>query len=201
MPRMPGVTPPIPERQETKPPIIRNGEPISKPKIIRGNTPIYVQDTEVDLKLKVLAEDVAKTYLPLDFTKNSEISESTLNALADTAYIFVDNNGKPVKLLATAVLKEEIAWDDLSEETKQKIQQAIDSSKLIAGSHIKIEDNIISADVGVESLNGKTGHVVLSASDLNVYTKSEVYQKTETYSKSEITTQFEELEVDGGLIV
>jgi len=201
MPRMPIVTPKD-DRIQEKPKAVRPVNPVQPPKkeFHRDNTSVYIQPVDFDLKLKVLAEDTARTYLPLDFDNNSEIEQKTAEELADTAYIFVDNNGKPTKVLATSVLRTFIKWNDLADSTKTRIQQAIDiaieSNKLKAGDNITIENNIISANIGVASLNGKIGSITLSAEDLNAYTKDKVYTKDET---QDIINNLI-IEVDGGRI-
>jgi len=75
----------------------------------RGETAVYIQNADVDLKLKILADSIAKEYLPLDFSKNEGIKGISTDGLSDVAYIFVDNGGKPTKILAPSVLREEIA--------------------------------------------------------------------------------------------
>ena len=74
------------------------------PKPVHRDQPaIYVQDTDTDLKIKILSTTVAETYIPLDLSKNQSITEKELVDLADTAYIYVDNNGKPVKILLSVL--------------------------------------------------------------------------------------------------
>ena len=114
MPRYPTNTnqQPTDSRQGVEiPGVIRSTELTGlKKDVQRGNTAVYLQDTEIELKLKVLAEAIAKEFLSLHFSsENPDISATTVDKLDNTAYIFVDNNGKPVKVLAPSVLRTEIA--------------------------------------------------------------------------------------------
>lgn len=168
--------------------------------VTRDNPAIYVQDSDIDLKIKILSTSIADNYMPLALGQNEAITPANLIDLADTAYIYIDNNGKPVKVLASTVLRTEINWDDLSATTQQKIQQLIDNQRLEAGDNITIDGNVISADVGVKTLNGKSGNLTLTANDLNVYTKDDTYNKDETYSKPELQDMFSSIIVDGGRI-
>lgn len=107
MPRIP-TNVPCPDRDSVKPvacPTIRVTDIKVKPEAPRGNTEAYIQVTDTELKLKILAESIAKDFLPLDFTKNDEIDLKSADELSDTAYIYVDDGGKPVKIFAPAVLK------------------------------------------------------------------------------------------------
>ena len=190
MPKIPHQIPVNPDLIPERPPVMRPIEPKPKPRPPRGNTPIYIQETDIDLKLKVLSDEVYQNFLPLDFEKNPTIAAIDPSELAETAYIFVDNNGTPTKVLAPSVLKTVIEWDDLSADLKARLQQ-----KLTAGAHINIdENNIISADIGVETINGKTGIVNLTAGDLNAYNKEEVFNKEETQTLLDELT----VTVDGG---
>jgi len=190
MPKIPHQIPVNPDLIPERPPVMRPIEPKPKPRPPRGNTPIYIQETDIDLKLKVLSDEVYQNFLPLDFEKNPTITAIDPSELAETAYIFVDNNGTPTKVLAPSVLKTVIEWDDLSADLKARLQQ-----KLTAGAHINIdENNIISADIGVETINGKTGIVNLTAGDLNAYNKEEVFNKEETQTLLDELT----VTVDGG---
>lgn len=196
MPRLPtNVSCPCPDRDSIKPvtsPTIRVTDIKVKPEAPRGNTEAYIQVTDTELKLKILAESIAKDFLPLDFTKNDAITVKSADELLDTAYIYVDNGGTPVKIFAPAVLKTAIKWEDLADSTKEIIQQ-----KLIPGNHITIDsNNVISADIGVETINGKTGEVQLTAADVNAYSKEEVYTKEET----EVAIANLVIEIDGGRI-
>ena len=194
MPRAP-INISCPDRDSVKPttpPTIRVTDIKVKPEAPRGNTEAYIQVTDIELKLKILAESIAKDFLPLDFTKNDNIKVKSADELLDTAYIYADNGGTPVKIFAPAVLKTAIKWEDLADSTKELIQH-----KLTPGNHITIDsNNVISADIGVETINGKTGEVQLTAADVNAYSKEEVYTKKET------DTAFANLviEIDGGRI-
>ena len=194
MPRIP-INVPCPDRDSARPaipPTIRVDDIKVKHEAPRGNTEAYIQIADTELKLKILAESIAKDFLPLDFTANDNIKIKSAEELSDTAYIYVDNGGVPVKIFAPAVLRTAIKWEDLADSTKEIIQH-----KLIAGNHIVIDsNNVISADVGVEAINGKTGDIQLTAADVNAYSKEEVY------TKEEIDTAFNNLviEVDGGRI-
>ena len=55
---------------------------------------------------------------------------------------------------------------------------------------------MISADIGVETINGKTGEVQLTAADVNAYSKEEVYTKKETDAAFANLV----IEIDGGRI-
>lgn len=193
MPRMLNDNIPIQEREARQPsvyPTIRAGEIKVKHEAPRGRQDTYIQVSDLELKIKVLAESIAKEFLPLNFEGNSTIKEVEPESLSDMAYIYVDNKGKPVKIFAPAVLKKKISWNDLTEDTKARIQQ-----KLTAGAHIHIDDhNVISADIGVETINGKTGAINLTAGDLNAYNKEEVYSKEETQGLLDSLT----VTVDGG---
>ena len=178
MPRIPTnvVCPDHDSVRPTTPPTIRVTDIKVKHEAPRGNTEAYIQVTDTELKLKILAESIAKDFLPLDFTKNDNIKVKSADELLDTAYIYVDNGGTPVKIFAPAVLKTAIKWEDLADSTKEIIQH-----KLTPGNHITIDsNNVISADIGVETVNGKTGEVQLAAADVNAYSKEEVYTKKET---------------------
>ena len=167
MPRIP-TNVSCPDRDSvrpTTPPTIRVTDIKVKHEAPRGNTEAYIQVTDTELKLKILAESIAKDFLPLDFTKNDNIKIKSADDLLDTAYIYVDNGGTPVKIFAPAVLKTAIKWEDLADSTKELIQH-----KLTPGNHITIDsNNVISADIGVETMNGKTGEVQLTAADVNAY--------------------------------
>ena len=184
-----------PDRDSVKPttfPTIRVTDIKVKREAPRGNTEAYIQVTDTELKLKILAESIAKDFLPLDFTKNDNIKIKSAEDLLDTAYIYVDNGGIPVKLFAPAVLKATIKWEDLADSTKEIIQH-----KLTPGNHIIIDsNNVISADIGVETVNGKTGEVQLTAADVNAYSKEEVYTKKETDAAFANLV----IEIDGGRI-
>ena len=107
MPRLP-TNVSCPDRDSVKPatsPTIRVTDIKVKHEAPRGNTEAYIQVTDTELKLKILAESIAKDFLPLDFTKNDAIGIKSVNELSDTAYIYVDDGGKPVKIFAPAVLK------------------------------------------------------------------------------------------------
>lgn len=107
MPRIP-TNVPCPDRDSVKPvtcSTIRVTDIKVKPEAPRGNTEAYIQVTDTELKLKILAESIAKDFLPLDFTKNDEIDIKSANELSDTAYIYVDDGGTPVKIFAPSVLK------------------------------------------------------------------------------------------------
>ena len=142
-----------------------------------------------DVKLKTLAENVAKLYVPFALKNSNNIEDITIDNLSNDAYLFVDNNGQPSKVLITTVLKKEISWEDLSDDIKQQLQNA---TQLTPGAHITIQNGIISADIGVESINGKTGIVTLTADDINTYTKDIAC------TKQELATALAEIEVDGG---
>ena len=196
MPRIPtNVSCPCPDRDSVKPttfPTIRVTDIKVKHEAPRGNTEAYIQVTDTELKLKILAESIAKDFLPLDFTKNDNIKIKSADDLLDTAYIYVDNGGTPVKIFAPAVLKTTIKWEDLADSTKEIIQH-----KLIPGNHITIDsNNVISADIGVETVNGKIGEVWLTAADVNAYSKEEVYTKKETDAAFANLV----IEIDGGRI-
>ena len=194
MPRIP-TNVSCPDRDSvrpTTPPTIRVTDIKVKHEAPRGNTEAYIQITDTELKLKILAESIAKDFLPLDFTKNDNIKIKSADDLLDTAYIYVDNGGIPVKLFAPAVLKTTIKWEDLADSTKEIIQH-----KLTPGNHITIDsNNVISADIGVETVNGKTGEVQLTAADVNAYSKEEVYTKKETDAAFANLV----IEIDGGRI-
>ena len=194
MPRAP-INISCPDRDSVKPttpPTIRVTDIKVKPEAPRGNTEAYIQVTDIELKLKILAESIAKDFLPLDFTKNDNIKIKSADDLLDTAYIYVDNGGTPVKIFAPAVLKTTIKWEDLADSTKEIIQH-----KLTPGNHITIDsNNVISADIGVETVNGKTGEVQLTAADVNAYSKEEVYTKKETDAAFANLV----IEIDGGRI-
>ena len=194
MPRAP-INISCPDRDSVKPtthPTIRVTDIKVKPEAPRGNTEAYIQVTDTELKLKILAESIAKDFLPLDFTKNTDIKLKSADELLDTAYIYVDNGGTPVKIFAPAVLKTAIKWEDLADSTKELIQH-----KLTSGNHITIDsNNVISADIGVETINGKTGEVWLTATDVNAYSKEEVYTKKETDAAFANLV----IEIDGGRI-
>jgi len=100
----------------------------------------------------------------------------------------------------------------LADSTKQKIQAAIDAAKLTAGRNIVISgDNVISANIGVETVNGKTGRVSLSASDIpGLPTKVSQFENDKGYlvsadlatyvTDSALEAALGGLEVDGGRI-
>jgi hypothetical protein len=171
------------------------------PQIVHRNpTPIYVKDGDIELKLRILDDKIAQFFVPLDFTKNKEITGLTAQELANSAYIYVDNNGTPVKVLVTSL--REIDWANLTGPAQAKIQNlintAVDNAKLIAGDNININGRVISANIGVKTLNGQDGDVSLTAGDLNAYTKDDVYKKEETYSAEQVEDALEDLIVDGG---
>ena len=184
--------------------------PSPEPKCV----PVRPQTDYTDLKIKTLAENIAKTYIPYALKNSENIEEITIDNVSEEAYIYLDNNGNPTKLLATTVLKKEIDWNDLSPEAKQHILDLINQNKLKAGNHITITNNTINADIGVETINGKTGNVSLTASDVNAYTKSETYNKNETYSKNDVYNKDEacskqdladaldgiDITIDGGVV-
>ena len=96
------------DRDSVKPttcPTIRVTDIKVKHEVPRGNTEAYIQVTDTELKLKILAESIAKDFLPLDFTKNDNIKIKSADDLLDTAYIYVDNGGVPVKILANLVIE------------------------------------------------------------------------------------------------
>lgn len=142
----------------------------SKPR--REPASIYVQNTDVDLKIKIAEENIAANFLPLDFSKNEEIKDGSLESVADQAYIYVDNQGKPVKLSIISTLKRTMKWEDLDKSTQQQIQSMI--------------------NVATRSM---------TAADVNAYSKDETYSKDEVYSKPETDEIIDSLVVDGGRIV
>lgn len=194
MPRVPVNTPQI-SRDSVQPitaTTIRTTDIKVKHEAPRGNTETYIQIADTELKLKILAESIAKDFLPLDFTANDDIKVKSAEELLDTAYIYVDNGGNPVKIYAPSVLRSAIKWDDLADSTKELIQR-----KLIPGDHITISPlNVISADIGVETINGKTGDVQLVAADVNAYSKDETYTREETDAAIAGLV----IEIDGGRI-
>jgi len=168
----------------------------------RGPLPIYVQNADIDVKLTVLDEKISKNYLPLDFDKNTEIEGIDFNDLSNKAYVYVDDNGTPKKILILSALMHEINWTDLSGDAKIQIQNLItrniENSSLIAGNNISIEGRTISANIGVSKVNGEEGEITITPETLNVYTKDVLYTKDESYSKTEVEDALEELIVDGG---
>ena len=87
MPRAP-INISCPDRDSVKPmtpPTIRVTDIKVKPEAPRGNTEAYIQVTDIELKLKILAESIAKDFLPLDFTKNDNIKVKSADELLDTA--------------------------------------------------------------------------------------------------------------------
>ena len=171
------------------------------PQVIHRNpTPIYIKEGDIDLKLRVLDEKIAENFVPLDFNSNENIGGSPVSGLSDKAYVYVDDNGKPQKVLIASV--REIDWENLTGPAQAKIQnminQAVDNAKLIAGDNITITGRTISANIGVASLNEQTGNITLTAGDLNAYTKDVVYTKEETYSAEQVEAAIEDLIVDGG---
>ena len=64
-------------------------------------------ETSVDLKIKTALDGVEKTYLPKDLS-DSKIIAVTLDGLKEPAYLYVDNNGTPSKLVANDILRKEI---------------------------------------------------------------------------------------------
>ena len=68
---------------------------------------------------------------------------------------------------------------------------------LTPGAHITITNNgVISADIGVETINGKTGNVNLTADDVNAYTKDVACTKQELHDALEGI----DITIDGGVI-
>ena len=74
----------------------------------RADDLIYIKNTDIELKLKLLDEKVAKNYVSLALGDNDLLSSATLNTLSTNSYLYVDDNGTPKKILALAVLKREI---------------------------------------------------------------------------------------------
>lgn len=146
-----------------------------------------------DLKIKNLAENVAKTYVPYAIKNTESIDEITFDDLTNSAYIYVDNDGHPTKLVLTTVIHKQVEWDDLSDEVKEQILK----NHLTPGEHITISpDGVISAQIGVETVNGKTGNVVLTANDVNAYTKEVACTKQELYDAIEGI----DITIDGGVV-
>lgn len=133
---------------------------------------VYVQNTDVDLKIKIAEEHIAENFLPLDFSTNEAIEEGNLENVADQAYIYVDNKGQPVKLSVISTLKRTIKWADLDKSTQQQIQSMITSATK-----------------------------AMTAADVNAYSKDETYSKEEVYTKPETDAIVDSLIVDGGRIV
>jgi len=170
------------------------------------------QTDYTDLKLKTLSENIAKLYVPYKLKNSENVEEITIDNLSNEAYLYVDDNGKPSKVLITTVLKKEIQWEDLSEDIREQLQAIAQATALKAGNHITIENNMINADIGVETVNGKTGNVVLTAADVgalpntvNVPKKlSDLTNDTGFVSNAviiqEIDDALETLEVDGGRV-
>ena len=76
---------------------------------IRPNDPTFRPQTDyTDLKIKTLAENIAKHYVPYALKDTKDIGEVTIDQVSNEAYLYVDNNGNPAKLLAVTVLKKEI---------------------------------------------------------------------------------------------
>jgi hypothetical protein len=195
---------------ETKP------KPQTPPVVIPeapGYIPVRQQTDYSDLKLKTLAENVAKLYVPYALKDTRSIDELTVDSLSNGAYLYVDDNGKPSKILAVTVLRKEISWDDLSDDVKHQIQIAAQSSSnLQAGSHITITNNRINAEIGVETINGKTGNVSITAADVGAlpistaipHKTSELvndagFVTSSTISQT-INTAIDSIEIDGGNI-
>jgi len=165
--------------------------------------PVVIQNSEVDVKLNLLNDFINKSFVPINLKDAKPISEASVDTLSEQSYLYVDNNGKPVKLLALATLTREIRWEDLAESTQQQIQSLINQSAaehtLVPGENITIDEhNVISADIGVKSINGQDGQVTITAEDLNAYTKDVVYTKDEACSQAEFLDAMENLIVDGG---
>lgn len=213
MPRELPNTRPVPPRKPTdnckpKPQV----SPVAIPEA-PSYIPVRQQTDYSDLKLKTLAENIAKLYVPYSIKDANNIDELTVDALSNGAYLYVDDNGKPSKILAVTVLRKEISWDDLSDDVKQQIQVAAQSAtNYQAGSHITIRNGIISADIGVETINGKTGNVSLSAADVGAlpistaipHKTSELVNDagfiTNANVSQSINTALESIEIDGGNI-
>jgi len=198
-----------------------------KPTVVDNSTTASVKECQSatrqqtdysDLKLKTLSENIAKLYVPFALKDSESVEDITIDNLSNEAYLYIDDNGKPTKIVATTVLRKEIRWEDLSEEVRNRLQELAESSSLVAGDHIRIQNGIISADVGVESINGKTGVVNLTPEDIGAASKaeaetkinaaityakkSEVYTKTEAATKADLASAVANLEItiDGGRI-
>ena len=149
------------------------------------------QSDYTDLKIKTLADNIAKTYVPYALKDTESIEEITVDDLTNSTYIYVDQDGKPSKLVFTTVIHKKVEWDDLSEEVQEQILQ----NHLTPGAHITISpDGVISAEIGVETINGQTGNVVLTADDVNAYTKEVAC------TKQELIDAINDIEGDGGRI-
>ena len=94
---------------------------------------IKVSD-DVDIKINTLANKLKKEYVAQNL-KQDLYKQIGLNDLDDIAYIYIDNNGVPSKILAKSGLKLEIHWEDLGDDIKdilnQKISDAINTETLL----------------------------------------------------------------------
>ena len=147
------------------------------------------QDSSVDVKLKILETK----FVPKDLIKTFD----TLDNVEDTAYVYVDADGNPYKVQATKLISKDVSWDQLSKDVQDKILEGLaKQDKLTAGDNINIKNNVISADVGVKSINGSTGDVTVTPESIGAMTKDATIELVNTTVEATI----EEAMVDGGAI-
>ena len=163
-------------------------------------------DGSVDIKLTLV-----KNALEQELVQRNLIGTFDQINLADAdteAYLYLDNNGKPRKLKLTDLTGKSaiVEWENLSVEVQNKILEGMaKQDRLTAGDNITISGNVISAKGGnVDSINGKTGVVTLTADDVDAYTKGEtanvVKSKIETVVPQIVREELQVAEFDGGLI-
>lgn len=163
-------------------------------------------DGSVDVKLKIIRKALENELVQRDLIKTFDVIN-----LADAdpeAYLYLDNAGNPTRLKLSDLQGKSVIveWDQLSEEVQNKILEGIDKQdKLTAGENITITGNVISAKGGnVDSINGKTGVVTLTAEDIDAYDKGEtaafVQAKVETIVPQIIKEELQVTALDGGLI-
>lgn len=163
-------------------------------------------DGSVDIKLTLV-----RNALEQELVQRDLIGTFDQISLADAdaeAYLYLDNSGKPRKLKLSDLTGKSVTveWESLSAEVQNRILEGMaKQDKLTAGDNITISGNVISAKGGnVDSINGKTGVVTLTADDLGAYTKGEtagvVESKIETVVPQIVREELQVAEFDGGLI-
>ena len=182
--------------------------------------PIPISSTEVDVKLQLLSNRIAKTYVPKDLANAEDIAvlENTSDLSNVKAYIYIDNNGNPVKILATTVLNKEISWDDLSDDLKKKFQTWVDEFTVKLNTETaerkaadeELSKRVQEVDTGITKLSATTEQIqkdLLNKADI-VETKNEIYLSTEAAKQAAIETSkiytdttIEDIAIDGGEVV
>lgn len=96
---------------------------------------INVESATEDIKLKILENKL----VPKDLSKVEPIEE-----LNENAYIYVDNNGTPGKMLLINIFPKDVKWENLSDDVKQRILDLEASVDDLNGKVVVLNDIAVS---------------------------------------------------------